>query len=224
MSNLKLNLDKQQIMVTSHKRDRDTAVNESERLRKETQERLRETEKKIENRVLDYENQLAQLGQMVNQMEQEALDAEKRIQQSLVQIRERDETIQNLDTACSDLKKELSVQRAKSQELDSELEIIRQSNVEKHSLNAQASLQAEQSKMHNFDNELALMKETHSKQVAQMREENLRLKHTLQEQASKSKALEMKNVELNKNCQMINNDGCRGTISCQIWKIIEKMT
>ena len=69
-------------------------------------------------------------------MEQEALDAEKRIQQALAQIRERDETIQTLDVACSDLKNELNVQRGKSQELDSELEAIRKSNVEKHNLNA----------------------------------------------------------------------------------------
>ena len=156
---------------------------------------------------------------MVNQMEQEALDSEKRIQTSLAQIKERDEMIQTLDAACADLKNELNVQRAKSQELDTELEAIRKSNVEKHNLNAQASLQAEQNKMSNFDSELAQMKETYSKQVAQIREENLRLKQNLQDQTSRVKALEEEKADYKPRM----SENCTGSLKCEVWKIVEQM-
>ena len=63
---------------------------------------------------------------------------------------------------CLELKIELKRFKEKSSDLETELDQIRQKNVENNNLNVQGALQQAQANANNFDNEIRKMKELHT--------------------------------------------------------------
>ena len=70
--------------------------------------------------------------------------------------------VADAEKRCLELKIELKRFKEKSHDLETELEQIRQKNVETHNLDAQSTLQKNQANANNFDNEIRKMKELHT--------------------------------------------------------------
>ena len=88
-----------------------------------------------------------------------------------------------------ELKIELKRFKEKSHDLETELEQIRQRNVDTHNLNARSALDQAQANASNFDQEIRKMKDLHQQQMTSVKAENQKLKLQVQDATQRSTAL-----------------------------------